>query len=319
MYNILITIPMKEIHLDRLKAVCPDASYTIVSPREVTTEMAHSADIILGNVSPALIKGSEKLKWMQLNSAGTDGYTTPGVLPEGCLLTNATGAYGLAISEHMLAMLLTLMKRLNQYGDDQKTHTWSDRGPVNSIDGAKTLVVGCGDIGCDFARKMNALGSSVTGIRRTVQEKPDYLDAQYQMDALKTLLPEADIVAAALPGTKETYKIFNEETFGLMKEGAIFLNVGRGTAVDSDALAAALNSGHLFGAGIDVTDPEPLPTEHPLWDAENILITPHISGNYHLNETLERIRRIATENLGHFLNGEPLKNIVDFETGYRRA
>lgn len=319
MYNILITIPMEEIHLDQLKEVCPDASYTTVSPREVTAAMVQDADIILGNVSPALIKGSEKLKWIQLNSAGTDGYTTPGVLPEGCILTNATGAYGLAISEHMLAMLLTLMKRLNQYGDDQKTHTWSDRGPVNSIDGAKTLVVGCGDIGGDFARKMNALGSSVTGIRRTVQEKPDYLDAQYQMDALKTLLPDADIVAAALPGTRETYKIFNEKTFGLMKEGAIFLNVGRGTAVDSDALAAALNSGHLFGAGIDVTDPEPLPADHPLWDAENILITPHISGNYHLNETLERIRRIATENLGHFLNGEPMRNIVDFETGYRKA
>ena len=131
-------------------------------------------------------------------------------------------------------------------------------------------------------------------------------------------IKDADIVAACLPGTPETYHVFNEKTFGMMKQGAYFLNVGRGTAVDSYALAEALNSGHLAGASVDVTEPEPLPQDHPLWDAKNFLLTPHISGQYHLKETHERIIGIACENVEAFLSGSQLRNIVDFETGYRR-
>ena len=137
------------------------------------------------------------------------------------------------------------------------------------------------------------------------------------MDKFKDCLQDADIVATCLPGTKETYHLFDREAFLSMKEGAYFINIGRGGAVDTDALANALNSGHLKGAAVDVTEPEPLPKDHPLWKAKNLILTPHVSGGYHLPETLERIVSISAENLKLFMEGKPLNNIVDLATGYR--
>ncbi len=318
MNQILVVIPVEDCHKAMLEAAAPSAEFIYSSPKAVTSEQVQSADIIIGNVPAKLIAGSKKLRWLQLNSAGTDGYTVPGVLPEDALLTNATGAYGLAISEHLLACLLHLMKKLNHYQREMETHTWQDHGAVTSIYGSKTLVVGYGNIGSEFAVRMHALGSSVTGIRRNKTEKPDYLAGLYQMDRLHECLKDADIVVSCLPGTKETYHVFDADAFAAMKPGAFFLNVGRGNAVDSYALAEALNCGHLAGAAVDVTEPEPLPADHPLWDAKNMLITPHVSGGYHLKETHERIIRIAVENLRRFTNGEALKNNVDFATGYRK-
>jgi phosphoglycerate dehydrogenase-like enzyme len=317
MEKVLVVLPVKESHKALLEGNAP-AGAEFVYCEEPTREMIQGASIIIGNVPQDLLAGTSKLKWLQLNSAGTDGYTTPGVLPEGAYLTNATGAYGLALSEHMLAMLLCLMKKLHLYAEDQKAHVWGDRGNVMSIEGSTTLVVGMGDIGGEFAKRMHALGSHVIGIRRNKAEKPDYLDGLYQMDALDEWLGKADIVATSLPGTKATYHVFDAAAFAKMKEGAYFLNIGRGTAVDSDALADALNSGHLAGAGVDVTDPEPLPADHPLWDAKNAIVTPHISGFYHLPETFERIIRIAAENMAAFRDGKELRNLVDFTTGYRK-
>ena len=317
-YNVLTVLAVKEHHKEILEKSAPNAHFTYCSVKDVTKEMIQDADVILGNVPADMIKGTTRLKWLQLASAGTDGYTADGVLPKGAILTNATGAYGLAISEHMLGALLTVMKKFHLYAEDQKNHVWSDHGHVISIMDSKTLVVGCGDIGSEFAKRMHALGSSVIGIRRTKADKPEYLEALYQMDKLYDCLKDADIVATSLPGTKETYKVFNKEAFAAMKQGAYFINVGRGNAVDSDALADALNSGHLAGASIDVTDPEPLPKDHPLWDAKNLLITPHVSGFDHLPETFEKIIRITARNLDNFENGRVLENEVDFSTGYRR-
>lgn len=317
-YQILVAMPVEDDHKELLKSKAEDANFSFIPAKDVTKEQVHEADIIIGNVAPELIKGTSKLRWLQLNSAGTDGYLSAGVLPEGTILTNATGAYGLAISEHMIGSLLCIMKKLHLYGADQPKHVWNDYGNVASIYGSKTLVVGFGDIGSEFAVRMHALGSQVTGIRRNKTEKPDYLEALYQMDAFYECLKTADIVATCLPGTKETYHIFDKRAFAQMKEGAFFLNVGRGSAVDSYALADALNSGHLAGASVDVTEPEPLPSDHPLWDAKNLLITPHISGNYHLKETHERIVRIAADNLDRYMRGEKLRNVVDFATGYRK-
>ena len=316
--KILVVLPVENRHKELLRSCAEGAQMEFIPAKDLTKQLVQDADIIIGNVSPELLRGTGRLKWLQLNSAGTDGYTEDGILPEGALLTNATGAYGLAISEHMIGALLCIMKKLHLYGADQQKHVWGDHGNVTSIYGSRTLVVGFGDIGSEFAVRMNALGSRVTGIRRNQTEKPDYLEALYQMDALAECLRTADIVAACLPGTEETYHIFDRNAFAKMKKGAYFLNVGRGNAVDSYALAEALNSGHLAGASVDVTEPEPLPKEHPLWDAKNLLITPHISGNYHLQETHERIIQIAADNLARFMQGRELRNIVDFATGYRK-
>ncbi len=315
--KILVVMPTEDYHKDRLREAAPEAEFIFTDPSGVDEKTAKEADIIIGNVQPSYVKGSRKLKLLQLNSAGTDGYTVPGVMPENAVLANATGAYGLAISEHMLGMLLMLMKRLNTYNENMKEGKWTDAGNVPSIYDSKTLVVGLGDIGSEFAKRMSALGSHVSAIKRRKSEKPSYIDKMYRMDELKEALKDADIVAASLPGTAETYKVFNQEVFGAMKKGAYFINVGRGTAVDTDALLQAVKEGIIAGAGLDVTDPEPLPADHPLWHTPGVLITPHVSGGYHLKQTHDRIVDIAVRNIGHILNGEPVENLVDMETGYK--
>lgn len=318
MKKILVTIPMEEKDKNEIEETAFDAEIRYCTAGEVTQEIVCEADIILGNVPVKFVKESKKLKWIQLNSAGANNYTEKGVLKEGVILTNATGAYGLAISEHMLAMLLALQKKICLYTENQKNHFWKDEGEVTSIYGSKTLVVGLGDIGGEFAKKMTALGSSVYGIKKHKTEIPSYIKDIYQLEKLEEILPEFDIVAVSLPETKETMNLFDSSKFNKMKKGAIFLNVGRGSTVNSLDLCEALNNGKIGGAGLDVTEIEPLPKESPLWSAKNILITPHVSGGYHLKETLERVKNIAISNLKAYYKNEPLKNLVDFQTGYKK-
>lgn len=301
--KILVVMPVNEEHKKLLRAAAPDAEWIFESADVVSDEVANSAEIIIGNIPPKRVVNSTNLKWIQLNSAGTDGYLDKGALPESTIVTNATGAYGLAISEHMFGMLLYLMKKINLYAEDEKSHVWSDHGPVKSIYASRTLVVGCGDIGGEFAKRMNAFGSTVTGIKRNTNVSLPFVDKLCTMDSFMDCLGEADIVASCLPSSAQTYHLYDEKAFAAMKEGAYFINIGRGNAVDSYALADALNSGHLAGAAVDVTEPEPLPADHPLWDAKNLLITPHVSGGYHLQETHDRIIKIAVANLGLYLKG----------------
>ncbi|MDU1910009.1 D-2-hydroxyacid dehydrogenase [Fusobacterium sp.] len=316
--KILVTIPMEEVHKRKITNIASDTEVIYLTPDKAERSIVQEAEIILGNVSVEAVKGSKNLKWIQLDSAGANQYTEEGILLEGTILTNSTGAYGLAIAEHMLSMLLSLQKKLNLYNMNQKEHVWRDEGPVTSIYGSKTLVVGLGDIGGEFAMRMHALGSKVYGIKRNKSKIPEYLEDIYQLDKLNDILHEFDIVALSLPETKETKNLFNSQKFQKMKTGAILLNVGRGSTVHTADLCEALNSGKLGGAGLDVVDIEPLPVESPLWDIKNLILTPHVSGGYHLKETLERIRKISIENLKSFYEKTPMKNLVDFKTGYRK-
>ena len=304
--NLLVTIPMD-----------PQQRQTL-SAEAVTPDQVSQAEIILGNLPIPLLQYASRLKWLQLNYAGSDNYAAPGVLPEGVILTNASGCYGLAISECMLAGILQLIKRLDQYQRNQAQHIWRNEGAVSSIEGSTTLVVGFGDIGSSFAQRMHALGSTVIGIRRNVTGKPDYVSALYQMDALDRLLPLADFVSLSLPNSPQTQKVMGAKQFAEMKDSAILVNVGRGSAVDTDALVAALSGGEIGGAVIDVVDQEPLPAEHPLWDAPHLVLTPHVTGNYNLPETLRRIVNLSLRNLAAYLNGQPMESVVDFKTGYRK-
>jgi len=175
-----------------------------------------------------------------------------------------------------------------------------------------------GDIGGDFARKIKALGGYVIGVKRTPSEKPPYCDELYTADKLDRLLPRADIISLSLPGNAETEHILDRRRLNLTKQGSVILNVGRGSAIDTDALCDLLEAGHFEGVGLDVTEPEPLPPDHRLWKIPNAVITPHISGFFHLHKTLERITDIAIDNMHRYADGKELKNMVDIETGYRK-
>lgn len=290
----------------------------MLEPPLVAAEDLAWADALLGNIDPELLKNAPNLQWMQTSSAGVEPYVKPGTLPEGAALTNATGAYGLAISEHMLGMLLMVLKKLELYRDAQRDGAWQSQGSVRSVYGATVLVLGMGDIGGDFGRLCKAMGAYVVGVRRTDAQKPDYADEVRLIDELDALLPRADVVAVTLPGTQATRGLLNRERIGRMKPGAVVLNVGRGYIIDTEALCDALEDGRLGGAGLDVTEPEPLPKGHRLWRIPTAVVTPHVSGGYHLFETHQRIVGIFAENMRRFIAGEPLRNLVDFSTGYRR-
>ncbi|HJB38156.1 MAG TPA: D-2-hydroxyacid dehydrogenase [Candidatus Acutalibacter ornithocaccae] len=327
----LVTIPTGERHRNLLQQAAPGWEFRfrgtdtlVCAPQEalpgqpVTQEDVDWAQVILGNVPAAMLHGSPALEWLQTNSAGVEAYIQPGVLAGDTLLTNATGAYGLAIAEHMLGMLLELFKKLELYRDAQKSGAWQSQGAVKAVYGSTVLVLGMGDIGGEFAARCKALGAKVIGVRRSPRPCPEYADEVHLLEDLDSLLPQADVVAITLPGTDATRGLMSRERLAKMKEGAVLLNVGRGFIVDTEALCDALERGHLSGAGVDVTDPEPLPPTHRLWNIPTAVVTPHISGFYHLRETHERIVGIFLENLRHFQAGEPLRNLVDFATGYRK-
>lgn len=327
----LVTIPTGERHRNLLQQAAPGWEFCfrgtdtlVCAPQEalpgqpVTQEDVDWAQVILGNVPAAMLHGSPALEWLQTNSAGVEAYIQPGVLAGDTLLTNATGAYGLAIAEHMLGMLLELFKKLELYRDAQKSGAWQSQGAVKAVYGSTVLVLGMGDIGGEFAARCKALGAKVIGVRRSLRPCPEYADEVHLLEDLDSLLPHADVVAITLPGTDATRGLMSRERLAKMKEGAVLLNVGRGFIVDTEALCDALERGHLSGAGVDVTDPEPLPPTHRLWNIPTAVVTPHISGFYHLRETHERIVGIFLENLRHFQAGEPLRNLVDFATGYRK-
>lgn len=316
---VLVTMPVQDPHKQLLESMAPDWEFIYKRVGHYDLDLVHKANIIIGNVPVGMIAGSKNLEWLQLNSSGANQYTTKGVLGENVILTCATGAYGLAISEHMLALTLTLQKNIHLYRDNQHNHLWREEGGVTSIFGSTVLIIGVGDIGSEYGRRMKALGSYVIGVKRTMSSKPDYLDELYTVDSLDEVLPKADIVALCLPETKDTNSLMNRDRLQQMKKCSILINVGRGSAMDTEALCDVLESGHILGAGLDVFDQEPLGTDHRLWDIPNVVITPHISGGYTLPETFERIISIGAKNLKHFYANEELEHLVDFNTGYRQS
>ncbi len=315
--NVLVSVPVKAHHKEKIEQAAPEYTFRYVEAAHVTQEDVDWAEILLGNINTNLLHGSPNLLWAQTNSAGVEGYTNAGKLHENAMLTNATGAYGLAISEHMLAMLMMVQKKFELYRDAQHQMQWKPQGEIKSVYGSIILVLGMGDIGGEFAKRCKSLGAYVIGMRRTKRSKPDYVDEICTADELDAVLPRADVVAVSLPGTEKTAHMLSRERIESMKDGSILLNVGRGKVIDTEAMCDALESGKLWGAGLDVTDPEPLPADHRLWKIPTAFITPHISGFYYLPETHERVINILVENLGRFYRGEPLINRVNTSEGYR--
>ena len=315
--EILVTLPLDEEGRSRLTALAAGHSLRFVKKADLAPADLENGEVILGSpASPAQVKCCRALRWLQLDSAGTDGYCVPGLLPEGAVLTNATGAYGANIAEWLLATLLALWWHLPQYAEYQRAGQWHQLGAVRTLAGSTVLVVGFGDLGRNFALRAHQLGAQVLAVRRRPGDKPDWLDGLGGTEMLEEWLPRADVVALCLPANASTRHMLSTGRIALLKEDAVVLNVGRGSAVDTDALCRALYDRRIGGAALDVTDPEPLPPEHPLWHAPNTIITPHISGRLVQPANFARVAAICEENLARFLAGKPLLNRVDKATGY---
>jgi len=279
---------------------------------------AHGADA--SYASPEFLRAATNLVWLQAHSAGVERLLA---IPElrgsdRITLTNLRGASGPAIADHAFAMLLALTRDLPVHLAGRREGAWVRRGsgelePV-ALEGRTLLVVGLGGIGTEIARRGHGFGMRVLATRRSDDPGPEYVEKVAKADQLLALLPEADVVAIAVPLTKETERLFDARAFAALKPGAWLVNVARGRIVDQDALVGALRSRRLAGACLDVTDPEPLPPGHPLWSFPNVVITPHVSSLAELTD--DRQWNVFRENLRRFDAGEPLLNVVDPQAGY---
>ena len=313
-YHVLELSGFKQEHKQKLPAF---VKCTYATPATVTLTQMQQVDIVIGRPPIELLKQSPNVKWLQLDTAGSEIYAKEEVLPKGCILTNATGSFGLAISEYLLCTILMLMRNMNLYIRNQEKGLWQVEGPISSIYGSTFLIVGLGDLGMEFAKKVKLLGGKSIGIKRHVDKELEYIDELYTLQDIEKLLPRADVVVLALPNTKETARCFHKEYFEFMKKSAIFVNVGRGNAVYTEDVLHAVKENEIAGAILDVCDVEPIPSSHPIWKEENIIITPHISGTFQLPETYERFVDIVIQNLHAYDRGEELRNVVDLSLGYR--
>ena len=321
MNNVLVLLKTDEAFRERLGAIFEGRNIVYhegADLGDLSDGLLSRTEVLIGNPRPEDLARFPGLVWMQMQSNGPDKYLDV-LRDRDVLLTNSAGAYGTILSEHMIGFVFELYKKLHLYRDQQNLRLWKHRGMVRSVAGAVVLIVGLGDVGRAFARRMKALGCYVIGVRRVVKDKPDYVDELTMTDGLDEALPRADIVTLCLPGTSETERLFDARRFALMKEGAILINGGRGSAVDTEALCDALESGRLYGAGLDVVDPEPLPPDHRLWGMANLVLTPHVVNSFTMAETYAAILEIVLDNAGRYVMGLTLGNIIDFDAGYRRA
>lgn len=278
------------------------------------------ADGMMGYCTPEVMQAAgDEFLWLHNFSAGVDRCGgLDETLIEGRIVTNSKRLMGPAIAEHAIAMLLSLSRSFPALQRAQQEARW-DRSIARGIDfgeleGRTLLVVGLGGIGTEVARRAHGLGMRVTATRNSRREGPDFVAYVGLADELHKLAAEADVVVNALPLTDSTRGLFDKRFFEAVKPGALFISVGRGKSTVTDDLVAALESGQLYGAGLDVTDPEPLPEDSPLWAMDNVIITPHLSAAG--PDSARRVALVALENLRRYVAGEALLNLVDLRSGY---
>lgn len=278
-----------------------------------TCDVLYSENQALVRTAPA------SLKWLCISSAGAEPFCKdPTLIPSpDCVLTNSAGGYGLTIAEHIVMVTLMMLRRMPDFLPEINQHIWSAPLPMKSILGNSFTMLGTGNLGTTAALRLKAMGAAkIIGVSRSGVKKDDVYDEFYSTDDLDKILPETKILVMSLPSTAETVNILDRRRLALLPKDAYIVNVGRGNAIDQEALVEALNSGAIAGAALDVTVPEPLPADNPLWTAKNLVLTPHISGRFSLNYTRDLNVDMFCENLVNYAAGKPLAHVVDRARGY---
>lgn len=280
--------------------------------------LAPKAEAMVGVCSPELFAAGKSIRWVQVINAGVEDCVKISAIRErDILITNMQRILGPVIAEHVIALTLGLTRGLNEFLPAQVEHEWR-REPgaskITTIEGKTMLVVGLGGIGSEIARRGHALGMKIIATRASGRTGPDYVSYVGLPEELHQLAAQADIVVNATPLTPQTTNLFDAAFFAKMKPTAYFINIGRGKSVVTQALVDALSNGRIAGAGLDVTEPEPLPSDHALWRMPNVIITPHVSGVSDLGMNVRY--EVAKENLRRYVNGERMLSVVDISKGY---
>ena len=293
--------------------------YTVAfydSNRDAIPHLSHT-EIVYG-FGRALAEAAPELKWFCSLSAGVDVYLHSPVFQRGdALLSNSSGGYGVTLAEHTLMVTLELLRRQMDYEQIVRERGWVRDLPIQSIKDSRVTVLGTGDLGREIAKRVKSFEPKcLVGVnRRGICDEPAF-DAIRLQNEVEQVLPETDILIMCLPGTKETDRFMNAERLALLPAHAVLVNVGRGNSLDQYALAELLERDRLAAAALDVFEQEPLPKDDPLWTCKNLLITPHIAGNMSLRYTVDRGCDLFCEDLENYLNGSPLKRLIDITIGY---
>jgi phosphoglycerate dehydrogenase-like enzyme/glyoxylase-like metal-dependent hydrolase (beta-lactamase superfamily II) len=312
-----IVVPnLMPARLAELKRVAPDVEFVPVHNVEEAAKVVEDADAVLGFNSPDLLKAGKKLRWIQLAYVGADRDLTPELRGSNIVLTNIKRLSGPNVADQAFALLLALSRGLREVVPAETTGAaWTKpTGKLQELHGKTMVIVGLGGVGMQIARRASAFGMKVEAIDPKEMDRPACVFSLDKPARLSERLPEADVVVLSCPLTSETRGMIGEAQFKVMKPTAYLINVSRGPIVHSDAMAAALEKGQIAGAGMDVTDPEPLPKGHALWSMKNVVISPHVGGQS--AGLASRQWRLWRENVRRFVAGEPLLCVVDKEKGY---
>ncbi len=316
--RIMLVSPQLHDQLDSLRQLAPKVKFVELSSNTVARDIA-DADASLGICSEDILLKAKKLQWIQWLAAGAERCVTlPVVQERKPLVTNLQRAAAGSMSEHVMGLMLMLSRKLDFYIGEQRAARWSGYSPtmpaMADLEGKTVLVVGLGGIGTEVARRAHAFGMKVTATRASGRTGPDYVSYVGLPDELPALAKDADFVVNCLPLTPATTGIFNAQFFAVMKPTAYFLSVGRGRSTVTADLIAAIRDKRIAGAGLDVTDPEPLPSDSPLWKLPNVIITPHVSAYTPLADEMRNA--VVHENVRRYIAGEPMLSVVDIGKGY---
>lgn len=315
----VIVMDVPADRLASLRAVAPGVELVPAQSINDAREAAPRADAILGTCAATLIAAGPEVRWVQTYNAGVERCLSDSIIADrGVLLTNMQRVAGPAMAEHVMALMFSFARSLPAYYDAQRRNAWDRQPdgarPAFTLEGKTVLVVGLGGVGTEVARRAHALGMTVLATRASARPAPDYVSRLGQPGDLEAFAADADFVVNALPLTDETRGTFDAAVFSSMKRGAYLINVGRGATVVTADLVAALKSGTIAGAGLDVVDPEPLPSSHPLWTMPNVIITPHSSSDSDVDEESRWL--LVRENLRRYVAGERMLSVVDPARGY---
>lgn len=307
------------ILLKELQSASPEARIVPVTDKSVMQEIG-DADAFIGDIRPEEVRAGKKLQWVQVMSAGVEGvlHLSGGndLRDSKIILTNNQIVQGPEIADHAMSLLLMLSRHLYTFYEHKRHELWQSPRPYPGIElnGRTAVIIGVGGIGTQIAFRAWAHGMSVIGVDPEDIPYMPVIKKIVKPDQLDEVLPEADVVFVSAPHTPLSHKMMGARQFELMKKDSYFIAVSRGKVYDMNSLVKALERKHLAGAGVDVTDPEPLPKGHPLWKFENVIITPHIAGR----SDKDRGRMVGTikENIRRFVEGQPLLNVVDKQKGY---
>jgi len=316
--KIVITNTLNQNLIDQLKVIIPDWTIIVGKDRDIWQEHLHDAEIITGwkkGIEKECLAPQSKLKWIQTWSAGVDSLPLESLESKNIIVTSANGVHAYPISESIFAFMLGLTRKIHTYVKNQQEKKWHHSGIKLEMHEKTIGIIGVGAIGKETAKIAKAFGMRVLGVRHSGKQQ-EYVDEMYTTDQLDMVLPNCDYVVVTLPLTKDTKNLFDSKKFDLMKPSAFFINIGRGEIVVEGDLITGLQNGIIAGAGLDVFEQEPLSADSPLWEMENVIITPHIAGSTeHYNQRV--IENILIPNLKNYISGTlPSVNHVDFSKGY---